>query len=141
MYHPGGLGRGVAAVNGPGTNFLLPCSEIGLETEQPVAGTNEPIESCRLEAQRRQEIGAVFGWKLCQLGFDLGRKGHDLRLLAALPHCVSKRPEMRTFVARELSITHISSVQNRLRGQQRQRREDRFFCACEPRFPESFAFL
>jgi hypothetical protein len=52
VYDAGSLGRGVAAMNCPGPNFLLSSREVGLEAEQLVAGANQPVETRRSSPAR-----------------------------------------------------------------------------------------
>src|SRR5574338_1272265 len=47
--HTGGLGRGVALVDGPGTDFLDAGGEVGLQTQEVVAGTDEAVKARLLQ--------------------------------------------------------------------------------------------
>ncbi len=114
VNHARCLRRGVAAMNRPRADFLLAGREVRLQSEQVVAGANEPIETGRLEAERREKLRPILRRQLGQLRFDLGGEGNDLRVLAARGDRRAKRLDVCAFRAGQLRIGDVRRVEDRL---------------------------
>src|SRR5690606_13096332 len=73
--HAGRLGGGGADGNGPGTDFLHAGGEIGLQTQQLVAGADDAIQAGLGHAHVFQEDGLVLVVQVGDLGLDGGADG------------------------------------------------------------------
>src|SRR4029079_12683168 len=74
----GRRGRGVTAVDCPRAHFLFTGGEIGLQSEQVIAGPNEAIEAGGLEPERLQEAGSIRRREPGEPGFALRPKKRQL---------------------------------------------------------------
>jgi len=74
----GGFG---AAPNGPGSDLLHACGEVGDEVEEAVGGVDETVEAGFFEAEGFEEFGALGGFELGDLGFKGAADTDDLTSL------------------------------------------------------------
>ena len=104
---PGGRGRLVAAVDGPGPDLLLAGGEVALEAEQVVGGVGQAVEARFGEPERVEELRPVLRRQLGQLGLDLGGEGDDLRGLAVAARA---RPRSASTCALPLAISSSATL-------------------------------
>lgn len=72
MDHAGGLGGGVALVDGPGAGFLGACGEVGLQAEGVEAGAGEGVQAGFVLADGFEELGGFLLVEFEELGLGLG---------------------------------------------------------------------
>ena len=82
----GGLG---AATDGPGTDLLHACGEVGDEIEQTIGGVDEAVEAGLFQSDGFKKLGALGGFELRDLGFEGTADTDDLAVLfgRALLYC------------------------------------------------------
>ena len=112
--HTGGLGGGGTNTDGPGAHFLLARREVGLQTEQVEAGTDDPVQARLFHAQVGQEVGLFFVVQLGNFRFDLGADRHHggIFLFGQFAHGVQQG------VVLKAAFVHVGDVHGRLQGQQ-----------------------
>ena len=77
VNHARCLRCGVANVDGPRAHFFHACGEVGLQTEQGVAGANHAVQAGFVHAHVFEEDVFFVVIQTGDFGFDRGAHGHD----------------------------------------------------------------
>jgi len=80
--HRSGLRGGCAHLDGPGTNFLHACGEIGLQVQEVIRGADDAVKAGFAQSKIGQKFIAVGIVKLAEFFFDGGRNRDNFRAFA-----------------------------------------------------------
>ena len=118
MDDAGGLRRGGARWDRPGTRLLRPDGEEGDQAEQLIASANEPVETGFVEAEGFKKFGPFRFRQGRDLAFDMGGDDDAFGAFGGCPLGDAGRMGIalggRPFI-------DIADIENRLRGQEVER--------------------
>ncbi len=111
-------------MDGPRPHFLLACREVALQAQEVIGRVGEPVEPGLGEPQCMEEVAAIVGGELRELGLHLGRKDDDLRRLLVLGEGGAERIHVGV-AAHDVGLGHVRGIQDGLGREQVEGTPDR----------------